>query len=176
MTETAPSPINALIERLIAREGGFVDNPSDRGGATCWGVTIGQLRDWRRTPVSREDVQNLTREEAASIYRTVYFTAPGFDHVQDPRLQELLFDYGVNSGPGAATRALQTALGVTADGVAGPITLGALAKYDNPERLYWRVLCRRYNALLRYIGSDAEQAQFAAGWANRLETFERDWR
>lgn len=166
--------IDALIDHLLQREGGFVDNQADRGGPTNWGITIGQLRDWRRAPVSREDVRNLTREEAASIYRTVYFTAPGFDLVKDERLQELLFDYGVNSGPATATRALQTALNVAADGVAGPITLGALAKCEDPERLYWRVLCRRYNALLRYIGSDAEQAQFAIGWANRLEAFERD--
>ncbi len=31
--------VEKLIEDLIDREGGFVDHPADRGGATCWGVT-----------------------------------------------------------------------------------------------------------------------------------------
>lgn len=171
MSET----IDVLISEVLQREGGYVDNAADRGGPTNWGITIGQLRDWRRQPVSREDVQSLTKDEAIAIYKSVYFTAPGFDRVTDPRLQDLLFDYGVNSGPAAATRALQTALGVGADGVAGPITFAALAKCADLEGLYWRVLCRRYNALLRFIGSDHRQAEFAIGWANRLDAFERNY-
>lgn len=164
-------PVDALITAVIAREGGFSDRASDAGGPTNWGITIATLRDWRRCPVSREDVINLGQTEARQIYRTNYFTASGFEHVADPELQEFLFDYAVNSGVNAATRALQTVLGVSADGVVGPVTLAALAQRSNAAALFYAVKCERYELLLRFIGSDAEQAANAIGWANRLDPF-----
>jgi lysozyme family protein len=172
---TAPlgtSAVDLLIGRVVQREAGFVNNPADRGGATNYGITIGTLRDWRRAPVGVEDVRNLTIEEAEHIYKTNYFTATGFDQVSDPQLQELLFDFAVNSGVGAASKALQRSIGVKDDGAIGPITLAALKAVTNMAALFYRVKCERYELLLRFIGSDAEEGAFAIGWANRQDQFE----
>ncbi len=157
---------------MIAREGGFVDRPTDNGSATKYGITIGTLRDWRRVPVSREDVQNLTIQEAADIYKTNYFTASGFDQVPDAKVQEFLFDFGVNSGVGTATRALQRCIGVKDDGAMGPISFAALKAVTNLEALFYRLKCERYELLLRFIGSDSRQSEYAIGWSNRLDNFE----
>jgi lysozyme family protein len=169
---------DALIASLIQREGGFVNHPSDRGGATKYGITIGTLRDWRRKPVGVPDVQNLSVEEATDIYRNRYFTASGFDQIKDPEFLELMFDFAVMSGVGGATKGLQNAINAipgfdcgAADGVMGPRTLAAMlnAEHRNAEALFYRVKCERYEALLRFIGADHNQADFAAGWANRLD-------
>ena len=56
--------LDAMIDRLLEREGGFVNHPADRGGATNWGVTQGTLAAWRGYPVSVADVHALTRDEA----------------------------------------------------------------------------------------------------------------
>lgn len=164
--------IDELISGVIVREGGFVNHPSDRGGATKYGITIGALRDWRRAPVSREDVANLTEDEARKIYRSKYFSSTGFDNIPNPTLLEFMFDFAVHSGPAAATRALQRAIGAKDDGVMGPVSLAALAKVTNWGMLFYRVKCERYELLLRFTGADHAQADFAVGWSNRLDHFE----
>ena len=72
----------------------------------------------------------------------------------------------------AASKALQRAIGVKDDGAIGPISLAALKAVNNTAALFYRVKCERYELLLRFIGSDAEEAAFAIGWSNRLDQFE----
>ncbi len=165
-------PVSDIIDRVITREGGFVNDPSDAGGATNFGITIATLQEWRRKPTSVEDVRNLTVEEAREIYRTRYFIATGFDQVRDPQVQEFLFDFAVNSGERAAVRALQRCIGVNDDGAFGPISSAALSGIHNLGMLFYKLKCERYELLLRYVGMDARQAIYANGWSNRLDQFE----
>lgn len=157
-----------LIDRVIEREGGYVSHPSDRGGATKYGITQGTLAAWRGHPVTADQVALLSRAEAAAIYRKNYFT--GFEAVTDPKVLEFLFDYAVNSGTGRAIKALQSVLGVTADGAFGPKSKAALAAV-NQSTLYWPLICERLDFYLRIVGNDHSQAVFAAGWANRIKPF-----
>lgn len=100
--------IEALLDDLLAREGGYVDHPADRGGPTNWGVTENVARAHGFAGAMRE----LSRDAARAIYRARYWTAPGFERVADiaPRLAAELFDTGVNMGPAVATGFLQRAL------------------------------------------------------------------
>lgn len=164
-------PVSALIADLIQREGGYVNRSDDKGGPTKFGVTIATLQAWRRQPVSAEDVQSLTVDEATEIYRTMYLKAPGFDQIADPQLQAFMFDFGVNSGQPTASKALQAALGVDADGALGPISLAALRECKNMPALFYKVKCERYELLLDFIGHDAEEAAFALGWKTRVQQF-----
>jgi len=127
--------IHTLIDDLIAREGGYVDHPADRGGATNWGIT---------TAVARADgwhgpMRDLPRARAAAIYERIYWRAPGFDRIatRAPVLAAELFDTGVNMGTAVATGFLQRALNalnrgqsdypdLVPDGAIGAATLGAL--------------------------------------------------
>lgn len=127
--------IATLIDRLIAREGGFVDHPADRGGATCWGIT---------TAVARANgyhgsIRDMPRTVAAAIYAAVYWRAPGFDRIaaRAPGLAAELFDTGVNMGTGVAIGFLQRTLNalnrgssdyadLPLDAAIGPRTLAAL--------------------------------------------------
>lgn len=167
--------VEALISRLIEREKGYVNHPSDRGGPTNWGITQATLARWRKQPVTAFQVQALSQAEARLIYRDEYFGRPGFEAIADPELQELVFDFAVNSGPGAAAKALQTALRDMGlyrgqiDGGFGPQSQAALRACTNIPELYYRTKCERYELFLRYIGYDHNQADFATGWANRLD-------
>ena len=109
----------------------------------------------------------LTTDEARAIYRQRYVADPGFEGIKHPPLLALLVDAGVHSGPKRAVEWLQTALGVSADGVLGPRTRAALMSAD-PVVLYRRVLATRLRFLGRLITQDRRQAAFAAGWMNRL--------
>lgn len=165
------SAVETYIERVLEREGGYVDHPNDRGGPTNHGITMDTLSSWRGKPVSVEDVQLLRRDEARDIYRTRYWSAPGFGSLRLPDLlAEAVFDTAVNSGPARAVCLLQRCIGVTDDGVIGPITTQAIERSD-PKRLCARYLSHCGVFYGEIIGRDSSQAAFRNGWANRLAEF-----
>jgi lysozyme family protein len=127
--------IDGLIDALIEREGGFVNHPSDRGGATKYGITEAVAR----ANGYRGAMRDLPQGEAAAIYKRLYWLRPRFDQVakRSEALAAELFDTGVNMGPAVATTFLQRALSalnrdrkdypdLVPDGRIGAATLGAL--------------------------------------------------
>jgi lysozyme family protein len=176
--------IDQLIDALIEREGGYVNHPADRGGPTNYGITEAVARAHGYSGPMR----GLPREEAAAIYKRLYWLRPRFDQVakRSERIAEELFDTGVNMGPAVATTFLQRALSalnrerkdypdLVPDGRIGPATLGALDSFLESRRPGGEsVLLRALDALQgeRYIRlaerRPANEA-FLYGWlANRL--------
>ncbi|WP_443018074.1 glycoside hydrolase family 108 protein [Sphingomonas sp. 37zxx] len=178
------TPIEDLIDDVIAREGGYSDHPADRGGPTRWGITQAVARADGYTG----DMRHFLRERAVAIYTRLYWTRPRFDLVAKaaPRIAAELFDTGVNMGPKIAATFLQRALNalnrnardypdITADGVVGPQTVAALSAFirvrgDRGET----VLLKAIEALqgARYLDlaerRPANEA-FLYGWlANRI--------
>lgn len=161
---------DAVIDAILKREGGFVDHPDDRGGATKYSITQDTLRLWRKDAVSVEDVRQLSKTEARAIYQSLYIEQPHFDRIKHPELRALIVDSGVNHGPSRASRWLQQAAGVSVDGLVGPVTLKAVNDLDG-ERLYRQVLAERCRFYGRLISGQPSQAVFAAGWMSRLSEF-----
>ena len=62
-----------VMRVIFSSEGGYVNHPKDPGGATNMGITHKTLSAWRGSPVSRQDVKELTRNEASDIYRDKYW-------------------------------------------------------------------------------------------------------
>ena len=127
--------VDALVDALIEREGGYVNHPDDKGGPTCFGITEAVARAHGYAGPMRQ----LPRAEAAAIYRRLYWQRPRFDEVakRSRRLAAELFDTGANMGPAVAVTFLQRALtalnrggkdypDLTPDGRIGPATLAAL--------------------------------------------------
>ena len=108
--------IAELIDATIGREGGYVDHPADRGGATRWGITEAVARAHGYRGV----MQALPRDEAVAIYRRLYWDRPGFARVSPvaPDIAAELFDTGVNMGPSVAVSFLQRALNALNRGAA----------------------------------------------------------
>ena len=69
----AKTTFEEIIEVVLHHEGGFVDDPDDKGGATNYGVTQATLEQYRENDVSREDVQNLTVDEAKECYHEMFW-------------------------------------------------------------------------------------------------------
>ena len=161
--------VENLIDDVIRREGGFVNDPVDPGGATNHGITRGTLADFRKTSVTVEDVRNLTVDEARKIYRENYFK--GIEQVTDSLLLGFLFDYSVNAGNGKAVRALQAAIGTTVDGAWGPQSQKKLDNVNDQHTLYWPCVCYRFDDYMRIMGNNPSLTKFAHGWANRMKEF-----
>ena len=97
-----------LLEDLLRNEGGYVDHPHDRGGATNFGITetVARSAGWAGT------MRDLPRDFALAIYRRRYWTLPGLDRIAAlaPKVAAELFDTGVNMGPAVAVAFLHRAL------------------------------------------------------------------
>jgi lysozyme family protein len=127
--------VDSLIDALMDREGGYVDNPADKGGPTCFGITQAVARANGYCGPMRQ----LPRAEAVAIYKHLYWLGPGLDQVarRSARIAAELFDTGANMGPAVAVTFLQRALtalnrngsdypDLTPDGRIGAQTLAAL--------------------------------------------------
>lgn len=125
--------VRTLADEIVAREGGFVNDPDDPGGATNFGVTIGTMRRLGLDltgdgQVSEADVRALSREQAVEIFLEHYYRRPGIAALPEA-LQPSVFDMYVNAG-GNAVRILQRLLiamgfDLAVDGVIGPQTIRA---------------------------------------------------
>lgn len=158
--------VDRLIDDIIEREGGFVNHPADKAGATKYGITKQALTEWRGHHVTVSDVRGMDEGEARDIYRSMYVVGPGFDSLPEP-LRTHVVDFGVNAGPMQAVRVLQRSLGtVTVDGVLGPKTRAAVAVADLPTltRIFWQERVRFYAHL---VAIKPTQLVFLDGWLNR---------
>jgi lysozyme family protein len=176
--------VTELVDAVIAREGGFVDHPADRGGATHWGITEAVARQNGYTGPMRK----LPRDLAVSIYTQQYWHSPGFDKIAKlaPSLAAELFDTGINMGTLTAIAYLQRALNalnrngadyadIIVDRQIGPATLNALSRFlATRGRHAESVLTKAIDALqgahyLRLAESRPSQEAFLYGWlANRI--------
>lgn len=169
----------ALLEDLLAKEGGYVDHRDDRGGATNFGITeaVARSAGWAGS------MRDLPRDFALSIYRRRYWSGPGLEAVAAimPRVAAELFDTGVNMGPGVAIGFLQRSLNalnrrgrdwpeLAVDRAIGPATLGTLRRMAAVRGGAGEtVLLKALNALqgARYIelaeGRQANES-FLFGW------------
>jgi len=171
--------MNWAVDRIIEREGGFVDRGDDPGGATKYGITIKTLSGWIGRAATVDEVKALTVDDARRIYVHEYFVAPGLTCIRDPFIFELVADTAVLQGQQAAVMILQRALGVMADGKLGPKTRAALDRWD-PARLARVVLAERFRSIGRIVSGDyrdgdhdgkADAQENAAGWINRVAGF-----
>ncbi|KIC08413.1 peptidoglycan-binding protein [Leisingera sp. ANG-M1] len=180
--------VKKIAAEIVAREGGYVNDPDDPGGATKYGVTIVTLRrlgldltgDGR---VGVADVRALTRARAVEIFIRHYFEAPGIGSLPDC-LQDTVFDMYVNAG-GNAVRVLQRLLremgyGVAVDGAIGPQTSGAAwqAARVKADALRDAYGIARRNYYLRLADRRPTSRKFArsraggkGGWIKRAEEF-----
>lgn len=122
--------IDAIVNDIIRRETDqFTDRTADKGGPTKFGITLATLTKSRGRPTTRQDVMDLTREEAVEIYKAQYIGPWAF--MEDSLLRDVLIDWGVTSHQRNPIKALQTWINsigyriVEADGVMGPKTQAA---------------------------------------------------
>ncbi|MGE5502910.1 MAG: glycoside hydrolase family 108 protein [Actinomycetota bacterium] len=124
--------IQQMIADVIKREGGFVDDDADKGGATNMGITQATLSAWLKRSATVDDVRALTAGQAAAIYAQMFFTAPHIDKLPTA-IQPVCFDLCVNSSPTTMGRLVQQTLNdagfgpLATDGVLGPQSQAAAA-------------------------------------------------
>ena len=160
------------ISGIISREGStYTNDPTDRGGPTKFGITIHTLGDYRHDDaVTAEDIMARTETEARAIYQSMYVERPGFTQIKSDNLRAFMVDWGVNSGPSTPIKAAQKRLGITPDGILGPLTAykinAAIA-----HSLYDALINDRADFYHAIVQHDPSQQRFLNGWLARTTEF-----
>ena len=142
------------VSLVIKDEGGYVNDPTDRGGETKFGIS--------KRAYPNENIKELSYERARSIYKRDYWDV---SHCEDlpEEVRYIYFDTAVNMGARMAVKLLQRASAITDDGIFGKNTLAA-SKHVTLER-YAQERILQYNDLVKQRPANAK---FLKGWTNRV--------
>ena len=180
--------VTEIAREIVAREGGYVNDPDDPGGATKYGVTLATLQRLgldltRDGKVTQADVRALSRDQAAEIFVEHYFRRPGISGLPE-MVQASVFDMYVNAGANAVLilqRLLaEMGLSLAVDGQIGPQTRAVAAQaaemapqflgdaYGIARRNYYYSLADARPASRKYA---RRRDGGKGGWIIRAESF-----
>lgn len=146
----------------IGNEGGYVNDPYDKGGETKWGIS--------QRSYPRITIKTLTKEQAKAIYHNDYWK-PEYDKFLSKDLAVRLFDMAVNSGPYNAEITLQKAINhcggnIEEDGYVGMGTINAANAAHHGWLLErFRVERSKYYAVC--VENKPTDLKFLKGWILR---------
>ena len=180
--------VEQIAQQIVMREGGYVNDPDDPGGATNFGVTIGTMKSLgldlnKDGRVDAADVRALTRAQAEQICVEHYFRKPRLPELPKA-VQPSVFDMYVNAGTNAV-KILQRLLrdmgeAVSVDGAIGPQTIAAATRaaakapdhivdaYGIARRNYYFGIADQRPASRKYART---KAGGKGGWIRRAEEF-----
>ena len=175
------------IEKTLRHEGGFVDHPSDPGGATHHGISLRFLRATGELAahdadgdgdLDADDIKALSRDQAVALYRKHFWDKHGYGRLP-PGIGGKLFDLAVNMGPRQAHRLVQRACNdlrgaahttqLAVDGALGPRSREVIGQL--PRDALYRALT--WQAAEFYAGLAAKKpalAAFLVGWLRRARS------
>lgn len=156
-----------LIPFILRWEGGFVNDPLDRGGATNKGITIGTFRHFFGATATVDQLKNMTEAQWLTVFRAGYWDPWRADEIVNQSIANIVVDWAWASGTKTSVRQVQKLLGITADGVVGPVTLGAIATAD-PRQLFDKIHAARIAFVDDIVRRTPSQKRFERGWKNRI--------
>ncbi len=176
---------NKIIDGIIDREGGYVNDSADSGGETNWGITVAVARTFGYLG----EMSELTRAQAFDIYAEKYWNPLNLDVIEEysERIAEEIADTAVNMGTGRAGKFLQRALNalnlgaekypdLVVDGIVGRGTLRALNSFadwrgkDGETVLFRALNCLQGSFYIELCERRPKDERFVYGWLlNRVE-------
>ena len=166
--------IELFAPKILAFEGGFVDDPTDRGGATNMGVT---LATWKKVgydkdgdgDIDADDIRLLSKADAISVLKLNYWNRWKADQISNQSIAEILVDWLWGSGKWGIVIP-QRLLKVPEDGIVGPSTLFAVNS-SNQRGLHDAIFQARVSFIRDLVNNHPVQNKFFNGWMNRLNKF-----
>ena len=166
-------------------EGGYVNDPVDRGGETFQGIARNFHTTWpgwhlidaakRAGHTSASAINNhfasnpqMTKLVEDFYHQQFYLPMTRFTDRQRPVAK--MFDAGVNMGVGGAVKLAQRIVGTAADGAIGPLTQAAAAAYfskHGEQEFIERFCVAQVQHYLDIVKRNPSQERFINGWLKR---------
>ena len=158
MVETRPKEFFEIVNHTLEEEGGYVNDPTDKGGETKFGIS--------KRAYPNLDIFNLTEDDAIDIYWKDYWVRGKCDKVPS-KLQPIYFDMCVNFGISGAIKVLQATANskganIEVDGKIGPNTIKAIKNLSLERVRAFRVL-----KFAKIVIANPKQMKFWYGWYRR---------
>lgn len=161
----------SLIPHILKWEGGWGNDPDDKGGPTMKGVTLATYtaychkKGWP-TP-SQKQLKEITIAEWTDIFKSMFWDRCKGDQINNQSIANLIVDWVWTSGV-YGIRFSQRVLGVKDDGIVGPNTLSIINNYPDKKELFKKLWDRRKQHFESIAKSRPGNAKFLKGWLNRL--------
>lgn len=157
---------DVALAYVLEQEGGFVNNPSDKGLATNYGISSPTLSKWLGRAVAVDDVKNISMQTVKAIYRKNYWDVIKGDALTQQSSATFLMDMAVLMGPSSAARLAQTSLNLKADGLIGPVSIAKLnITAPSVFALVFSKLCVK--AFVSIVVANPSQLVFLPNWVGR---------
>lgn len=142
-----------------APNGGYVNDPADKGGETKYGIS--------KRAYPNEDIKNLTEVRAKIIYRCDYWDRFRGDYIANQTIADALLDVCVNNGLATGIKLVQLSARVTpADGVMGAMSIKLINQAET-STLLDRLCIFRIGRYATICTKNPTQKRFLLGWINR---------
>lgn len=169
--------IEEMLDDIIIKEGGYINHPADKGGPTKYGITLATYSYYKKRKCVANELKLISKEYAKQIYKTLYYYKPKIDQLPF-KVQPIIFDIAVNSGPAKAIQMLQQVLDnlgfrTHADGTMGPKTLANTERaIESMGPSFVNAIVNRRKEFYRYIvKNNPNQQVFLKGWLARADSF-----
>lgn len=163
-------PLHLQFEK--ARLTGWSNDPDDPGGATMIDVTISAYSTYRRRQnhpdPSEKELYEISYNEWRDILKAMYWDRWKADEIDSQGIANILVDWVWASGAASVKKA-QNIIGVKADGIVGPKTIGAINRQD-ADILFDRI----HNAREDYYRRCRSAWKYLKGWLRRLNAIRPD--
>lgn len=161
---------------LVKWEGSsFEIVPGDAGGPTKYGVILSEwkAKGWDKDgdkDIDVDDLKLITADDASTIAKAHYWDKLKADSINNQSIAEFLVDFAYNCGVITAAKKIQECLGITADGVIGPMSIKSINE-ANQEQLFNALKTKRRNYYLAIVARKPLQVKFLKGWLRRNDSF-----
>lgn len=174
------SDFSLAIPVILQHEGGWVNNPSDPGGETNFGISMLIIKREGITPqelgipdLNPGSMKGMKVDAAVTIYKRLFWDKYGYGQIADQKVATKVFDCSVNCGPSRAHRMAQNAAikcgqNITADGIFGPNTIKAINACD-PKQWMQAMIAEMTNYYLAIIQANPKLAVFKNNWLHRAQ-------
>lgn len=165
--------IEKLTPYITKWEGGYVNDPLDKGGPTNMGVT---LATWKAVGydktgdgiIDKADIKKLNNKDFEAVLKR-YWNLWKADDIENQSVANILVDWVWTSGRWGIIIPQRT-LGLVADGIVGPKTIAKMNGM-NQEHLFKLIYQEREKYISGIVRNNPSQKRFFNGWMNRLRDF-----
>ncbi|HHN5953597.1 glycoside hydrolase family 108 protein [Klebsiella pneumoniae] len=164
---------------ILQHEGGYVNDPNDRGGETNMGITIATWRAYAPSDLGIEattnTLRNMTKEQAEIIYYNHYWEPKGFCKLETIKIALMLYDWTITSGR-AVTQVRKMLhneynINLVVSNTMDDDMIHCINAIEDQEQLLSRIAEVRkeyYRSLTITNGEPNTQVRFLTGWINRV--------
>jgi len=146
------------IKKTLISEGGYVNDPQDRGGETNFGIS--------KRAYPNVDIKNLTVAGAKEIYKRDYWDRVRASEINSQEIASGLFDTAVNMGVRTASKLLQACADAHPDGIIGNVSLQKINSMDT-ETLLLRFKISKIARYAYLAKKRPANRKYLLGWINR---------